>query len=326
VDPRQVVVVAYDGAELVDIACVTTALFMAGQLGADPPYRVRLASQGGGMVRAVSGLDVVTQARLQDIDEDVDTLLVSGGLGHEEAAASSALVGHVRRLATRSRRVASVCTGATVLAEAGLLDGRRASTHWMYAHRLAARYPRVRVDASPIFVRDGGVASSGGVTAALDLTLAFIEEDHGAELARSVAAGMVTYLQRPGNQAQMSVFTTAPRPHDALVRRSLEYAIAHVGDDLATTVLAAHAGVSVRHLRRLFATHLGESPAAAVRRVRLEVAARMLTGTDLSLSQIARRCGYSSAETLRQAFVASLGTTPSRFRAAHSTSRGGTRA
>jgi transcriptional regulator GlxA family with amidase domain len=311
-----VVVVAYDGAELVDIACVTSGLALANALGADPPYDVLLASPGGRVIRCDSGLELRAQARVEDRRDPVDTLVVSGGLGHESAAGDARLLRHVRRLAGQSRRVASVCTGATLLAAAGLLDGRCATTHWKYAARLAECYPRVRVDAGPIFIRDGHVATSGGVTAALDLILAFVEEDHGSELARRVALGLVTYLQRPGNQAQMSVFTTAPRPDDVLVRKVLDHITAHPDADLRTTALAGTAGVSARHLTRLFVGALGEPPGQAVRRIRLEVAARLLGTTDLPLNQLARQCGFSSAESLRQAFVRRYGITPSGFRTA----------
>jgi transcriptional regulator GlxA family with amidase domain len=312
---RRVVVVGYDGAELVDISCVTTALDAANRVGARPPYRVWLASLGGRGVRCDSGLELRAQSRLEDPADDLDTLVVTGGLGHDAAAADACLVGRVRRLAGNTRRVASVCTGATVLAAAGLLDGRRVTTHWAYARALAERYPGIQVDATPIYIRDGKVATSAGVTAALDLTLAFIEEDHGPELARRVALGMVAYLKRPGDQAQRSMFTATPRPQDRLVRRVLDHITANPDGDLRTVVLAADAGLSVRHLTRLFREHLGESPGRFVRRVRLELAARMLASTDLPLPHIARACGFSSAETLRQAFVAGYRITPSLFRA-----------
>ena len=316
---RHVLVVAYNGAELVDISCVTTAFDAANRVGARPPYRVRLVSPRGRSVRCDSGLELRAHAPLEDPVEDLDTLVVSGGLGHDTAADDSRLVGSVRRLAGMARRVASVCTGATVLAATGLLEGSPVTTHWAYARSLAERFPAIRVDASPIYIRDGKVATSAGVTAALDLTLAFIEEDHGPELARRVALGMVTYLKRPGNQAQMSLFTTMPRPQDSLVRRVLDHVMANPDGDLRTAVLAAGAGVSVRHLTRLFREQLGEPPGQLVRRVRLELAARMLASTGLPLPQIARACGFSSAETLRQAFVARFHITPSLFRTTQST-------
>ncbi|MEV0839241.1 DJ-1/PfpI family protein [Actinocatenispora sera] len=312
-DSHRVVVVGYDNAELVDIACVTSALALANRLGADPRYELVFANVSGDPVRCETGLSLAAQARLDAI-RHADTVIVSGGDGHRAAARDAELVRQVRRLAAGANRVASVCTGATVLAAARLLDGRRATTHWLYAAELERSYPRVRVDPAPIFVRDGAVATSGGVTASLDLTLAFIEEDHGAELARWVAMGMVTYLQRPGNQAQMSVFTSAPRPDHATLRLVIDHVVAHPDADLSVPAIAAHAGVSTRQLTRLFREHAGETPASAVRRMRLEIAARLAATTDLSLSQIAHRCGFRSAETLRQAFAARFGVSPRRFR------------
>jgi len=311
---RRVVVIGYEGAELVDIACVTTAFHLANRLGAAPPYAVSLATGGGADIRCETGLILRAGTPIEAVRE-LDTLVVSGGDGHRRAADGRELVRQIQRLAERSRRVASVCTGATLLAEAGLLDGRRATTHWLYAAELASDYPAVQVDASPIFIRDGRLATSGGVTASLDLTLAFIEEDHGAELARHVAMGMVTYLQRPGNQAQMSIFTTAPNPDNSAVRRVLNLILTHPGADLTTASLAAHARVSTRQLTRLFHEHLGEPPAATVRRIRLEIGARLTATTELPLSQVAHRCGFGSAEGFRQAFVAKYGVNPRAFRA-----------
>ncbi|WP_328307990.1 GlxA family transcriptional regulator [Actinomycetospora sp. NBC_00405] len=319
---RRVVVVGYDGIELVDVACVTTGFDHANRLGADPAYRVALATSVGRAIHTDSQLELRAQERLDTLDGPIDTLVVSGGLGHENAARDHRLVGQVRRLAGLSRRTASVCTGATLLAAAGLLDGRRATTHWFYAERLAARYPRVRVDAGPIYVRDGSLATSGGVTAALDLTLAFIEEDHGPELARRVALGMVSYLQRPGNQAQMSMFTTLPRPEHAIVRQVCDHVVTHLEDDLAATRLAGLVGVSERHLARLFNEHVGRTPARFVRDARLEAASHLLVETDEPTSAVARRCGFASGESLRQAFVAKFATSPSRFRSAHGSSHG----
>lgn len=306
-------VVAYDGAELVDIASVTTALDLANRLGAAPPYDIALATVDGGAMRCETGLMLQAQARLHSL-HDVDTLIVSGGRGHTAAADDAELIRQVRRLAAIARRVASVCTGATVLASAGLLDGHRATTHWWYADELATAYPSVKVDAAPIYIREGNVSTSGGVTASLDLTLAFIEEDHGSELARWVAMGMVAYLQRPGNQAQMSVFTTARRPDHATLRAVMDHVTAHPDADLSAAALAVRAGVSTRQLGRLFRDHLGEPPAAVVRRFRLELAARLVASSDLPLSQVAKRCGFSSAEALRQAFTARYGVSPRSFR------------
>jgi transcriptional regulator GlxA family with amidase domain len=313
VGTHDVVVVGYDGAELVDIAAVTSVLALANRLGADPAYHCVLASVSGEDIACDSGLSLRAQARLSAVPQ-ADTVVVSGGLGHVRAATDPTLVRQVRRLAQGATRVGSVCTGSTVLAAAGLLRGKRATTHWRYAKQFAAAFPGVQVDPAPIFIRDGRIATSGGVTASLDLTLAFVEEDHGAELARWVAMGMVTYLQRPGNQAQMSVFVASPHPDDALVRRALDRVIADPGADHSTSALAREVGVSPRQLHRLFVQHLTETPGAAVRRIRLEAAGRLIVTTELTMSQIAGRTGFATAETLRQAFVGRYGVTPRDFR------------
>jgi transcriptional regulator GlxA family with amidase domain len=242
---RVVGLVGYDGAELLDIACVTSTFALANLIGSlAAPYRVVLLSSGGRAISCDSGLVLSKASALETFRGPIDTLVVSGGLGHVDAAANAVLVAHVRRLSRESRRVASVCTGATVLAAAGLLDGRRATTHWRYAGQLARSHPSVTVDADPIFIRDGRVSTSGGVTSSLDLALAFIAEDHGGALARQVSRDLVTYLQRPGNQAQLSLFTAAPAPSQQPVRRVVDHVAAHPAGDLSTSALAAVAGVS----------------------------------------------------------------------------------
>lgn len=311
---RIVLIVGYDGAELLDIACVSSSLDIANRIGADPPYRTVLATPGGHAIDCDSGLRLVAQESLERWTDPLDTLLVSGGLGHQRAAASPILVGHVRRLAALARRVSSVCTGVTVLAEAGLLANRRATCHWQYAEELASRYPDVTVDPEPIYVRDGNVATSGGVTSALDLTLAFIEEDHGMALARGVALGVVAYLQRPGTQAQRSMFLARCSSDDLVVRRISDHIANHLADDLGTATLARLAGVSERHLTRLFRTYLHATPARYVRRARTEAAAHLLRSTTLPLPAVARRCGFGSTESLRQAFLTHYALPPSRFR------------
>ena len=317
-----VAVVAYDDAELLDIACVTTTLatadrFLTGQDGAG--YVVRLLSPGGRPVTAPPGLRLDAHGALERDTGPVDTLVVVGGYGHLRAAQDDVLVAHVRRLARTARRVASVCTGASVLAAAGLLDGRRATTHWAFADGLARDHPAVTVDPDPIFIRDGRVATSAGVTSALDLTLSFVDEDHGPDLARRVARALVTYLQRPGTQAQMSMHVAAPAAANDVVRDVVDHVAAHLDSDLSAAVLAERAGVSERHLTRLFRAHLGRSPAEHVRRARTDAAAALVAGTDLTLARVADRCGFGSSETLRQAFLDTYGRTPSEHRRAFRT-------
>ncbi|WP_432089062.1 GlxA family transcriptional regulator [Streptomyces sp. bgisy095] len=313
---RLVVVVGFEAAELLDIACVTTGLAMANGLGgADGvPYRVRVVGPGGGAIRCGTGLALGSDGSLERTRGPLDTLVVSGGLGVERFAADVRLVGHVGRLARESRRVASVCTGAGVLAAAGLLDGRRATTHWQFAPLLAARHPGVSVDPAPLWIRDGNVYTSAGVTSALDLTLAFVEEDHGSELARRVARHLVVYMQRPGNQTQMSLFTAAPPPRDDTVRALVAHITARPDADLGTPALAARAGLTPRHLTRLFTEHLGQPPGRYVRAVRTEAAAQLLVSTSLPLASVALRCGFGTPESLRKAFADHYGVPPSRYR------------
>ncbi|MER6177329.1 GlxA family transcriptional regulator [Streptosporangium sp. NPDC001681] len=312
---RRIAVIGYDAAELLDIACVTTTLESANWHGADPFYRFRLATPGGRPITCGTGLTLQAQESLERVAGPLDTLIVSGGMGHEAAAGNRLIVAHVRRLARESRRVASVCTGADILAAAGLLDGRRATTHWQSAHEIAARYPKVDIDPGPIFIRDGDTYTSAGITSALDLTLALIEEDHGAELARRVARSLVTYLQRPGNQAQMSMFTAVGSPENGLVKQIVEHITGHLDADLTTATLASGAGVSERHLTRLFLRHLGRTPGRFVRQARTEAAAHLLVSTSLPLARVAARCGFGTTETLRQAFADRYGIPPSRYRA-----------
>lgn len=316
-------VVAYPAAELLDIACVVSAFQMANWLHGSAAYATLLASPGGAPIHTATGLVLNAEASLEKIRGPFDTLVVSGGIGYVEAMEDAHLVAHVRRLARVTRRVASVCTGVGVLAATGLLDDRRAATHWDHASFLQSRFPKVRFDSGPIFIAEEDVCTSAGVTAALDLVLAFIEADVGATLARDVSRQLVTYLQRPGNQAQMSVFNAPRTVEHSVVQDTVSYASAHLAEDLSTTTLAARSGVSERHLDRLFVQELGVTPGRFVRRIRTEAAAHLLTSTDLPIASIATRCGFRSAETLRLAFSATYGVSPSHYRATQSRSAAG---
>ena len=314
---RKVVIVGYDNAVLVEIACTADALDIANRLGAAPRYEVVLAGPVDRPMRCSSGLALVAPNRLDRIDGPLDTLVVAGGPGSEQAVTDAALLTHLRRLAGSSKRVASICSGAFILAAAGLLDGKRATTHWEYAADLARRYPGVTVDPAPLFIKDGNVYTAAGVTSALDLSLAFIAEDHGPTLARDVARSLVVYLQRPGNQAQVSMFLSAPPPEHRTVGDLAGHITGNLDADLNTPALAARAGTSTRHLTRLFNAHLGTTPSRYVRSVRTEAAAKLLSDTELPLAAVARRCGFGSTETLRQAFLDHYATSPSMYRRAH---------
>ena len=303
------VIVAYEDMQILDVACPSGALEIANSHGAVPPYAVELATVSGRAARSSSGIVLAGARRLASVAGRIDTMLVVGGAGTGPAATDEGLLTQVRRLARRSRRIASVCTGTFVLAAAGLLDERQVTTHWGYAELLAATFPAVTVDPAPLYIRDGNVYTSAGVTSALDLTLALIEDDHGPTLAREVARELVTYLHRPADQAQISMFLAPPPPGNRLVRDLLGHIAAHPAEDLSPPALAARAGMTTRHLTRLFTTHLGRTPARVVRAARTEAAAHLVRGSALPLSAVARRCGFASAETLRQAFLSHYGST-----------------
>lgn len=311
---RRVVVVGYRAAEALDIACVVSALQMANYVAGREEYRVELVAPSGGVIHTATGLALHADAALERVQGPLDTLVVSGGVGYVAAMDDQRLVAHVRRLARESRRVASVCTGSGVLAATGLLDGRRAATHWDHADYLSTRFPAVRFDPAPIYVVEESLCTSAGVTAALDLCLSFIESDTGPKVARGVARQMVTYMQRPGNQAQMSMFT-ATAPRHSVVRDAVEYIETHLGGDLTPALVARQVGVSERHLSRLFTEELTVSPARFIRRRRTIAAAQLLAETDLTQNAIAARVGFRTVETMRQAFQQLYGVSPSHFHA-----------
>ena len=302
---------------MLEIASVTSTLLAANRLSGRELYRWTVLAPGGRPITCASGLVLRADLSLQRATGPVDTLIVSGGFGHERAAGDPTLIAHLQRLARLTPRVASVCSGAGLLAEAGLLNGRRAATHWFDADSLARRYPQVTFDPDPIYIRDGNVWTSAGVTSALDLTLALVEEDHGVHVARLVSRGLVTFMHRPGNQAQISMFIAPDPPEHQVVRNAVDHINSNLAEPLETAHVADHAGVSERQLHRLFAEHLNTTPGRYIRRARTEAAARLLASSSLPVSAVARECGFGTPETLRQAFVQHFAISPIRYRQAH---------
>jgi transcriptional regulator GlxA family with amidase domain len=293
---RRIVAVVYDGFQLLDLAgpadvFATAALITRGG------YRLDVAAARPGPVRAHNGV-TVTAAGFDGLT-GIDTLLVTGGLS---APQHLDLAGPIAALAGRARRVASVCNGALLLAEAGLLDGRRATTHWLTAEDLAARYPRVHVDADPIYLRDGPVWTSAGVTAGIDLALALVAEDHGTALAADVARGLVVYLHRPGGQSQFSTPMRSTAPSSEPLRELQVYIDANPAADLSVAALARRAAMSERHFSRVFTRQVGMSPGRYVEHSRAEAARRLLESSDAPLSRVARDCGLGLPETLYRTF------------------------
>jgi transcriptional regulator GlxA family with amidase domain len=309
---RRVVIVTFPDAQVLDVTGPAEVFSVAGRLGAEPGYEVVVASPSGGPVATTSGVEL--SARPLRSVRDVDTLVVAGGVGTRAAVRDRALVEGVRRLAARSRRVTSVCTGAFVLAEAGLLDGRRATTHWASAGALARRHPAVTVDPSPIFVRDGDVWTSAGVTAGMDLALTLVADDHGPELARSVARWLVLYLQRPGGQAQFSAQLAAQTAERQPLRELQAWIPDHLDQDLSVPALARRSAMSERNFARAFRRETGMTPAAYIEGARVERARIALETGDLPVDRVARQVGFGTAETMRRAFGRRLGVSPMDYR------------
>jgi transcriptional regulator GlxA family with amidase domain len=317
--PRRVVIVCFPGVQSLDVCgpleVFTGATRWLRESGrTDPGYRVTVASRGAVPVRTSSGLQLAPDADLDTLRGPLDTLVVAGGDGTRVAAADADLLRRVGALARHARRVTSVCTGAFVLAAAGLLDGRRATTHWSACDALARRHPRVQVDPDPIFVRDGDVLTSAGVTAGIDLSLALVEDDLGHEAALTVARWLVLFLRRPGNQAQFSAHLAVQSAQRDGLREVQRWIAANPHDDLRVEALAARAAMSPRHLARTFHRELGTTPARYVERVRLESARQRLEETAATAESIAAGCGFGTAETMRRSFLRALGVSPSEYR------------
>lgn len=307
---RSVLVVLFDGIQSLDVTG-PMEVFAGASRFPEVTYELRTASLDGAPVRSSSGLVLVPDGSLADAATP-HTLLVPGGEGTREPAPD--LVDWLRLHGPRPERLVSVCSGALLLAAAGQLDGHRVTTHWNVCDHLARTYPAVEVDPEPIFVRDGRLATSAGVTAGIDLALALVEEDHGREVALTVARHLVVFLRRPGNQSQFSAQLTAQTARREPLRAVQHWITEHPGGDLSVESLAARARLSPRHFARAFQAETGMTPGRYVDRVRLEQARRLLEDTTDGVTGIARACGYGTPEAMRRAFLKALGTGPAEYR------------
>ena len=286
-----------------------------------PAYTLELASAGETLVIGERlAFTLVAARRYTAVRGPIDTLLVSGGAG-ARAGCTPAFHAWLRRRAKAVRRIGSVCTGAFILADAGLLDGRSVATHWKYAAELARRHPEIQVDPNPIFVQAGNIYTSAGITAGMDLALALVEDDHGGDIALAVARHLVMYLQRPGSQAQFSVALAAQMSERREFHELSIWITQHLRDDLRIEALAARANMSDRNFSRMFAREVGMSPGQFVDRARLELARQRLEASTSSIDEIADRCGYGSREVLRRAFLRHVGVAPSEYRERFRTQR-----
>lgn len=280
----------------------------------DDAYSVEIIGLRRGAFRASSGLRVYADHGFAEVGRGIDTLMIAGGLGATRYRSHAPLLRWIRRQAGWVRRLASVCTGAFFLAEAGLLKGRRATTHWSACSEMARRYPDVRIEPDTIFVREGPIYTSAGVTAGMDLALALVEEDHGREVALAVARELVMFLQRPGGQAQFSSQLAVQLAEHEPLRELQTYVLDHPGADLSVERLARRVAMSPRNFARVFTREVGTTPARFVASVRVETARRLLEETSEGLEAICAVTGLGTPESMRRAFLRAVGIAPSQYR------------
>lgn len=328
---RLIVIVLFEGVDLLDVTGPPEVFALLRHETDDASgYRVVLAAETMDPVTTSAGVRILPDVTFDDVGTgSIDTLLVPGaveagtetdGRRRVHALADPAIVDRVRTLAARTRRITSVCVGAHILAAAGLLDGKRATTHWSTARQLAAEHPLVQVDADPIFIREGDVWTGAGISACLDLSLALVAEDFGETVALRVARQLVMYLKRPSGQSQFSV-PLEPVSTTRRVEDLRHHITRHLAEPLTVDDLAAHAHVSSRQLTRIFKEELGVTPAVYIEAARVERARAALETTDDTLDRIATTCGFGTTDTLIRAFRRRLDTTPTEYRSRFRTDR-----
>jgi transcriptional regulator GlxA family with amidase domain len=313
--PVAILILAFEGVNLLDVSGPLQA-FEASEDSREAAlrYRTIVASVAGGPVHTAARLPIVTQ-RLADIDPaDIDTIVVGGGSAAGRPIVPPELVAWIAANAAGARRVCSICSGAFILSAAGLLDGRRAATHWYWAQRLQAEHPAVRVDADAIYVNDGRYWTSAGVTAGIDLTLALIEQDHGHRVAIDAARKLVVFMKRPGGQAQFSVPLLQQSRDDSDFSELHAWISQNLAEDLRVPRLAARMGLSERSFGRRYAAQIGDTPARIVEAMRAEAACGMLEATALSSKRVAALTGFGDEQNMRRVFVRRLGLNPADYR------------
>ena len=310
---RRIVLLPFDDVQLLDVAGPSETFAMAARERAGA-YELVVASASR-TITASSGLVIAPHCAPGDVHGRIDTLVVPGGRGTAAAMGDARYLDTLRDLARRSRRVTSVCSGAYLLAEAGLLEGRRATTHWSECDRFARRYPSIALDGDAIFVHDGKYWTSAGVTAGIDLTLALVEDDLGRDVALAVARQLVVFMRRPGGQSQFSAQLASQAASRDWLRDLQAYVAEHPEADLSVPALARRCHMSERHLSRVFTRELGVTPAGYVERARVDIARGLLEQTALGLDAVAEACGFGSVETLRRAFHRNVGVAPTDYRA-----------
>jgi transcriptional regulator GlxA family with amidase domain len=314
--PRRIVILAFPGVQPLDVIGPAEVFSGADQFVGGGAYSIDVVAQDPGpiMTRS-SGYGIVPKTTTARTLGPINTLIVAGGFGVTRACEDATLIRWIRSAARRSRRVTSVCSGTFLLAAAGLLEGRTVTTHWSRTAELAGRHPELTVDPNPIFIRDGDVWTSAGVTAGMDLSLALVEEDQGGEVAAEVARWLVLFLQRPGGQAQFSSHLSAQLAERRPLRDLQSWIADNLGSDLRVETLAERAAMSPRNFARFFRREIGLTPAAYVEELRVERARQLLEQSGDPIELISARCGFGTPETMRRAFARRVGVPPAEYRA-----------
>jgi transcriptional regulator GlxA family with amidase domain len=307
---RTIGILIFPEFQLLDAAGPIAVFDTAARESTPPCYRLRVIARTAGPVASSSGVELTAQTFS---DDPLDTLIVAGGWGSREASACPQTLASIRAASTRSRRIASVCSGAFILAAVGLLDGRRATTHWGRAAELARAYPQVHVEPDSIFTRDGSIWTSAGVTAGIDLALALVADDLGEGVAKRAAQQLVVYYRRPGGQSQFSALLEADRPGSRF-SPVLGWARERLDERLSVERLADHAAMSPRHFARAFTAETGTTPAKAIERLRLEAARERVESGAEPIEQIAMHAGFRDPERMRRAFLRAFGQPPQALR------------
>jgi transcriptional regulator GlxA family with amidase domain len=314
-EPRPIAIVVPASAQSLDVSGPLDAFLEANrQSSGKARYDVRLVALSADHTVKAGGMSLVADTSIFDDDRAIDTLLVAGTPDYGQAFSSGDLHTWLRRRAPEARRFGSVCTGAFFLGAAGLLDGLKATTHWQHAAELAERFPAAKVMPDQIYVEDGSLYTSAGVTAGIDLALKLIEDDHGRELALMVARRLVVFLKRPGGQSQFSAHLAAQMATEGRIQAVQHWILDHLSLDLTLTALAERAAMSVRNFTRVFQSETGITPADFVEMARVDAARRLLEDTDTPLQRVASSCGFASPDTMRRAFLRRIAAGPSEYR------------
>ncbi|HVE22748.1 MAG TPA: GlxA family transcriptional regulator [Acidocella sp.] len=313
--PQPVAIIVPENAQSLDVSGPLDAFLEANRQGAGRcHYAVRLLAAGRDRVVKAGFMSILAESSIYEDASAIDTLLVAGTPFYAQAYANTDLQAWLRDRAPRARRYGSVCTGAFFLGAAGLLDGLSATTHWQHAAELAERFPAARIEPDRIYVQDGALWTSAGVTAGIDLALKLIENDHGRELALAVARRLVVFLKRPGGQSQFSAHLAAQIATEGRIQSVQHWILDHLSLDLTMAALANQAGMSVRNFTRVFLQEAGLTPGDFVEMARVDSARRLLEDTDIPLQRVASRCGFANPDTMRKAFLRRIGTGPSEYR------------